>query len=125
MKTKSLFLACLLIASFATTFKSMAQQPKYARPDTPLSHTLPDYSRLNRFYFRLYSAPHGGYGYDIFKNQKLVFHQFVLTLIDGYGKRLFATKQQTQKAAVLAIEKMKNGLPPSITAIELRGIAAE
>jgi hypothetical protein len=126
MKTKILTLfTCMLLISLLITSNAMAQQPKYARPYNPTPEQMANRSAPGNYSFRLYTAPNNAVGYDILKDGKPVFHQFVLTYMSDDGKRSFAKKAHAEKAAALAIAKIKKGMPASLTEEEIRKIAAQ
>jgi hypothetical protein len=124
MKMKILFLfAGMLSISLLVTSNTMAQQLTYSRPHNVVSTQQAASSRnKNDYSFRLFSAPNNTYGYDVLKNRKPVFHQFVLTCMTTDGKRFFATKEQAEKAAASSIEKMNKGMRPFLTEPEIKKI---
>ena len=121
MKTKTpLLLACAGCLSFFITSHAFAQQ---SSPVLPINASQKEvelpYEASATYSFKLYNAPNNTFGYDILKNGKPVYHQFVLTALTNEGKRVFATKPQAEKLASLAIEKVKNAQPPAFTNQEL------
>jgi hypothetical protein len=125
MKTKtSIFFVCLLATSLAISLQSMAQQAMHTKPASPAPQQASNPFAIN-YSFQIYSAPGNGYGYDIFKDGKPVFRQFVLAFMTNDGKRVLLSKQNAQKAATLAIEKIKKGTTPSLTEAEIKNIAAQ
>ena len=126
MQSKPVHLfSCTLVLSTLVAFHTMAQQPKYT---PPVNHEPTETAYGNRhgnYTFKLFTAPDNAFGYDIFRNGKPVFHQFVLTTITNEGKRSFATKPQAEKAAMMAIEKIKKGMPPSLSEEEIRKITTQ
>src|SRR5207249_3146069 len=105
MKTK---IATLLLIGLMIASSAMAQQPKYARPYNPSPEQMANNPGQDNYSFRLYTAPNNAVGYDILKDGKRIFHQFVLTYMSDEGKRAFVDKLQAVKAAGLAITKIKN-----------------
>ncbi len=121
MTTKSLpVLACTICISLFITSHAFAQQSRPVLPTNASQQelTLPNEASAT-FSFKLYNGPNTSFGYDILKNEKPVYHQFVLTALSHEGKRLYATKPQAEKTAALAIVKIKNGQPPTFTNEEL------
>jgi hypothetical protein len=121
MRTRTPLLpACVVCISLSITSHAFAQQ---SRPVLPTSAsqkevTLP-YDAPAIYSYKTYSAPNNMFGYDILKNGKPLYHQFVLTALTNEGKRIYATKLQSEKLATIAIEKVKNGQPPAFTNEEL------
>ena len=72
--------------------------------------------------YKIYTAPNNAYGYDILLNKKQVFHAFILMTVSPEGKRVFADKSQTEKAAKLTMLKMEKGMPPTLNEHEIRKI---
>jgi len=113
-------LACTICISLFLTSHAFAQDSRSVLPVnasqtvTPLPHEA-----KGTYSFKLYNGPNNTLGYDILMNEKPVYHQFVLTALTHEGKRLYATKPQTEKTAALAIEKIKNGQPPAFSNEEL------
>ena len=121
MTTKSLpVLACTICVSLFITSHAFAQQSRPVLPTNASQQelTLPNEANAT-FSFKLYNGPDNTFGYNILKNGKPVYHQFVLTALSHEGKRLFATKSQAEQTAALAIEKVKSGKPPTFTNEEL------
>jgi hypothetical protein len=60
----------------------------------------------------------GGWGYDIYMNNKRYIHQPNIPGVPGL--KVFLTKEEAQKTANLAIQKIEMGImPPSVTPAEL------
>src|SRR3954466_14819737 len=99
MKTKTLLLlACLVCISLTFTSHVLAQQ---SRPVLPTNASqkeaaLPTDAPAT-YSSKTYNAPNNMFGYDILKNGKPVYHQFVLTALTYEGKRIYATKPQAEK----------------------------
>ena len=122
MKTKKpLLLACTLFILPFTAFHVFAQQSRTVHPPA-VTHKVPVIGpdAYTTYSFRLYNAPNNTFAYDILKNGKLVYRQFVLMFVSNEGERFFASKQQTEKAATIAIEKMKVGQQPSFSREEIK-----
>jgi hypothetical protein len=113
-------LACTICVSLCITSHALAQQSK---PILPTNASQPEmslpYGASATYSFNVYNGPNNMFGYDILKNGKPVYHQFVLTALSHEGKRLYASKPQAEKTATLAIVKIKNGQPPTFTNEEL------
>ncbi|TKK69321.1 hypothetical protein FC093_08375 [Ilyomonas limi] len=125
MKAKKILRnACIFSVVLLVSTSTFAQQQKQALPSNPSQKAMPANSGENSYSFKLYNAPNNAYGYDIYKDGKPVYHQFVLVFISKEGKRFIATKPQTKKAALLAIEKIKKGQSPLLSGEELKKIVA-
>lgn len=67
---------------------------------------------------KVFHSEHGGFGYDIEMDGKLVVHQPNVPVINGY--RGFATQYDAQTVADLVVIKIRNNqVPPALTADEL------
>lgn len=73
----------------------------------------------NEFSFKIIELQDGTFGYDIYKNDQLIIHQPFIPAIND--KKGFKSKIETQKVALFAINKIKNGeMPPTLTIEELK-----
>jgi len=125
MKFKTTFLpAGILIFVLLATSNVVAQKQNSAVAKNSFTPAIPD-DAVAIYTYRVFEAPNNMFGYDIFKNERPIFHQVVLTYITDEGKRAFATKTQTQKVAALAIEKIKKGIPPTMNEAEIKKIAGQ
>ncbi|MEP6795191.1 MAG: DUF4907 domain-containing protein [Saprospiraceae bacterium] len=99
--------------------------PSYSIPDSQaqdlikkkavIAHQMADEQIT---YFVTHTAD-GKFGYNIFIDGKIYIEQQTIPAVAGnHG---FATKEDAEKIALLAIEKLKRGeVPPSITVEELK-----
>jgi hypothetical protein len=69
--------------------------------------------------YTLFMAPNKVYGYNIFQNGKIIYHQPAAAESAGNKQPTLTEKMQADKAAFIAIEKIKRGLPAELTAAEL------
>jgi hypothetical protein len=124
MKTrKTLLLASAFFVLSLTAIPVFAQQSKTAHsPAATQKVPLTGADAYAVYSYRLYNAPNNTFGYDILKNGKLVYHQYVLMLVSNEGKRIFASKPQTERSAMIAIAKIKNGQKPDLSSEELQKI---
>jgi hypothetical protein len=122
MKTKkTLLLACTFFVLPFITSHAIAQQSGTVPSPTVMQKVpLIGPDAYANYTFKLYNAPNNTFAYDILKNGKPVYRQFVLMYLSNEGKRFFASKPQTQKAAIVAIEKIKNGQQPTFSKEEIR-----
>ena len=69
----------------------------------------------------LNDSVYGGYGYDVYVNDRLAVHQPNIPAISG--NRGFSTEEKARKAGELVSEKVKQKIrPPSVTTAELDSI---
>ena len=124
MNTKKLlFIAGIFSMTLLASAATQAQQQKPVLPGNTAQKEIANNDAGN-YSYKLYNAPNNMYGYDIYKDGKPVYHQFVLMYISKEGKRLIATKPQAQKAALIAIGKIKQGQPPMLSGDDLKKIIA-
>ncbi len=72
----------------------------------------------SEYYVLTIENPVIGWGYQIFKDGKLVIDQKHIPVIQGY--RGFSSKENAEKLGNYIIEKMKNGVfPPTLNQSEL------
>ena len=129
-KITTLPLAACLLSLLLTSTVGKAQQPEAAK-----------------YTYKVFQAPNKNYGYDILLNGKIVYHEFAsLTTPENTGqpKNLSAAKfhnagtalntkenlalakpAHAEKAALLAIEKMKKKELPSLSRDEIKNITAQ
>ena len=120
MKTKNIISICILLLCMILTFQVKAQQPQYATPQNLASAIMPA-----NYTYKLFQAPNKMYGYDIFLNGKNIFHQGASSIHPNKSIAALATKAHADKAALLAIGKIKQNQPATLTQQELKKITAE
>ena len=135
MKTKFNFLLTTVLLMFLTVMVSKAQQP------ATLNTAAAGYT------YKVFQAPNKNFGYDILRNGKIVYHEFAsinppensstgknfraATLsgagntFAGKGNLAFQKQEHAEKAALLAIEKMKRKESPVLSQDEIRKITAQ
>jgi len=124
MNTKKLlFIAGIFSMTLLASAATQAQQQKPVLPGNTAQKEIANNDAGN-YSYKLYNAPNNMYGYDLYKDGKPVYHQFVLMYVSKEGKRLIATKPQAQKAALIAIGKIKQGQPPMLSGDDLKKIIA-
>ena len=124
MNTKKLlFIAGIFSMTLLASAAIQAQQQKPVLPGNAAQKEIANNDAGN-YSYKLYNAPNNMYGYDLYKDGKPVYHQFVLMYVSKEGKRLIATKPQAQKAALIAIGKIKQGQPPMLSGDDLKKIIA-
>lgn len=125
MKTKRFALfTCLLALSLLTTPRTMAQQPKNTRPVNPAQAQMTNVPAESNYTYRLFVAPNKAYGYDILRHGKIIFHQPALQEPAGDKQSALTKKPQADKAALMAIEKIKKGISAELTREEIMQITA-
>ena len=72
------------------------------------------------FTSRVFRTSNDGWGYDILVNKKLFIHQESIPALGG--SQPFPNPELARKTALLIINKMKNGAPPTVTTFELKHI---
>lgn len=122
-----------LLSLLLTSTDCKAQQPE-----------APNYT------FKIFQAPNKNYGYDIFQNGKIVYHEFAsmsqpdntsrpkpagASKVNSTGTTIntsnirenlaFMKPEHAQKAALLAIEKMKRKELPVLSNDELKTIITQ
>lgn len=123
MKTKTIALfTCMLLLSLLVASKTIAQQPKPARPVNPAQEQMTNMPASGNYTYKLFVAPNKVYGYDIFRDGKIVFHQPALQEPAGDKQAALTKKPQADRAATMAIEKIKKGIPAELTRQELMQI---
>jgi len=60
----------------------------------------------------------GGWGYDILKDGKPLFHQYIMPGVSG--NRVFQSKEDAMAVGKLVYERLLAGQPPTITEKEMR-----
>lgn len=119
----SLF-ACMLLLSLLIIPDAMSQQPKHPRPASPAPEQIINGPINDTYTYRLFVAPNKVFGYDILRNGRIIFHQPALAEPAGNKEAALNKKSKADKAATLAIEKIKMGMPAELTREELMQITA-
>ena len=108
---------CILLLCMAVTINSPAQQPANRAPlQDNEGQTGGNYS------FRLFLAPNQSFGYDIFKDKKIIFHQPAFSKLTISRDEMLVKKEQANSAATIAIEKIKKAANPTLSGAELKKI---
>jgi len=122
MKTKIILVICMLFICVLASFNSMAQQPVNKKPPNSLAKA----SGINiaNYSYKIFGAPNKMYGYDIFCNDKIIFHQPPAFQPNNLIASI-AKKEQAEKAALLTIEKIKKHEAPALTQKEIEKILSD
>lgn len=124
MKTKLIFqFICVLLLSLLVTPGAMCQQSNNTIPSNLPHEQVANGPGNGNYTYKLFVAPNKVYGYDIFRNGRIIFHQPALAKPAGNGASL-TQKSQADKAAALAIGKIKKGMPPGLTMREIIQVTA-
>lgn len=129
-KITTLPLAACLLSLLLTSLESKAQQ-----------------SKATNYTYKVFQAPNKNYGYDIIQNGKIVYHEFAsmnlpentsqpktlsVSRSTGGGPALntkenlaLVRADHAEKAALLAIEKMKKNELPVLSKDEIKKIIAQ
>jgi hypothetical protein len=68
---------------------------------------------------KTFQRPDKTWGYDVFKNEKLLIHQPGIPALAGF--KGFSSKEKAKKTAGLVIKKIEQGeMPPTVTQEELK-----
>ena len=71
--------------------------------------------------YKIIDGPESTYGYDIYKNNRIIIHQPSIPCIKG--NKGFEKKTYAAKVARLVIEKIrKNSMPPTLTLKEMKAL---
>jgi hypothetical protein len=124
MKTKFIAsIAGVLLLSLAA-FTAPAQQPpalkapNAGRPMTGIN-SAPAYS------YRVFEAPNKMFGYDIFLNGKIIYHETASPGQPAMAAGALAKKEQADKAASMAIGKIRRGEPAALTQEEIKKVTGQ
>lgn len=102
----------------------MAQQAGYQRTDNQSPLQIRNGQSQENYSFHVFIAPNKSFGYDILRNDKIIFHQPAFSKSIIYNGEMLIRKEQANAAAMLAIEKIKKGINPELSGDELRKITA-
>ncbi|MEO8762846.1 MAG: DUF4907 domain-containing protein [Ginsengibacter sp.] len=130
MKTKNIksknkiLIGCLLQLSLLLTLSTIAQTQKDVHANT-VSIEFGKMYQSGDYSYRLLPAPNNSFCYDIYQNNRLLFHQLPLVLPGKNNRMVFAQKEQAQKIVEVAINKLKKRQLPILSAGELKSISPE
>jgi hypothetical protein len=149
MKTKTTFqITCLLLPMLVIIATAGAQQQAgIAKQSSPVHAYAGNNPAAANYTYHVFQAPNKNFGYDILKNGKLAYHEFA-SLNQPENSSLtknlnaarlnnphaafpkkenlaLSKKEHAEKAALLAIEKMKKRESPALNQDEIRKIVAQ
>ena len=111
----------MLIACILITCNTMAQQLQSANAENSAKQTA--VTTGANYTYKIFQAPDRMFGYDIFCNGKIIFHQPALIVQPKNNSiAAIAKKEHAEKAALLAIEKIKKNEPATLTQQEIKKI---
>ena len=120
MKTNIVkYCTCAMLLLFLIAAKGIAQQTQPPRPASPTINRVTRGADGSQYTYTLFIAPNKVYGYNIFQNGKIIYHQPAMAQSAGNKQPTLTEKMQADKAAFIAIEKIKRGLPAELTPEEL------
>ncbi len=117
--------ACMIVPLFLITLRGMAQQQQLSTPSYPLQEQPANGPGESAYTYSLFVAPNKMYGYNIFKNGKIIFHQPATAQPAGSKEPSLAKKEQADKAATMAIQKLRRGTPGELSGAELMQATAQ
>ena len=98
MKTKFITLiACMLVCMLAT-FRTLAQQLQYAKPENSAEQMATGKAPAN-YTYHVFEAPNKMFGYDIFLNGKIIFHQPASIVQPGISVAVHRKKRACRKSS--------------------------
>ncbi len=124
MKKKAILTTVCLINIFMLAGYVHAQQTQVIKPED-LNAQIQLLTKNPDFSYHIFQAPNKMYGYDIFKNGKIVFHQGASSIPSNKFLSVLSKKEHADKAALRSIEKMKKNEPATLTQEEIRKISAK
>jgi hypothetical protein len=79
---------------------------------------------VNGLTTRIFLAPNNTYGYDILNNGKLMYHHPAFSKVVADGDVMLIKKEHATIAAMMALDKIRQGKNPELTDEELKKIIA-
>lgn len=73
-----------------------------------------------KYEIKVYKGPGNSFGYDVWKDGKPLYHEYVMTYVTLEGKRLFASESQVKKGGQLAISRLKKGELPTLSLKDIK-----
>ena len=107
----------MMIAIMLISYYTQAQLLQPVKPPNITGSMVVD-----EFTYKTFQAPNGMYGYDIFLNGKIIFHQGASPLQSNSSIEPLSKKEEADQAALLAIGKIKKNQPATLTQEELKKI---
>jgi len=119
MKAKAIFMySCMTTAVMLISYYHA--QAQSMQPIKPPGITAREVAA--DFTYKIFQAPNSMYGYDIFRDGKIIFHQGASTIQSNSFFAALGEKEQADKAALMAIEKIKKNQPATLTQEEIKKI---
>jgi hypothetical protein len=151
MKVKAtLHFTSLLMLILAISIVSAAQQQAaITKQSNPVPANVANNPSAANYTYHVFQAPNKMFGYDILQNGRLIHHEFAAmvqpenanapvvknanaaaaiktnTAFSKSANSALAKKEHAEKAAMLAIEKIKRREPPALSQEEIKKIVGE
>jgi hypothetical protein len=101
--------------------KILSEQDKFEKKKSQKRDYIESNGVYNDLKYNIIPSRNNTWGYDIYSNKKLIIHQPIIPGIQILHG--FKTKNQAEKAALIVINKMKNGeFPPTISIQEINAL---
>ena len=117
--------ACMLVSLLLLTSIARSQQIQPLQPAPGQRLQQGNAAIAGAYSYILFLAPNKVYGYNIFRDGKLIMHQPATQESRDKDMPAITTKAQADKAAALAIEKLRRGLPAELSPAELTQATAQ
>jgi hypothetical protein len=124
MKTKFITLIAAMLVCMVASVSTLAQQPQFVKPGNSAEQMVKG-NAPGDYTYHVFEAPNKMFGYDIFLNGKIIFHQPASTDQPGISVVALAKKEHAAKGALMAIEKIKRGEPATLTEEEIKKIIVQ
>jgi hypothetical protein len=143
MKTITIPLnTCILVVCMLASFRALAQQPSSKKAGGSPQQMQGRNASYN-YTYQVFQAPNKMFGFDIFQNGKGVFHQPAVIVSPnnvsanqrsalqdpragandhGNTPAGFSKNEFAESAALLSIDKIKQGLGPVLTSEEMKQV---
>lgn len=115
--------ALMLLLHLLVFSDTRAQQIKKVESANTSRQLLSGAPGIGSYTYKLFVAPNKVFGYYILQGSKVIFLQPALPA--GNQSMALIKRPQAEKAATMAIEKIKKGMPAELTTTELRQITAQ
>lgn len=126
-------MACMLTLILFTAYHVMAQKPKNAEQQKSSAQVAAS-SMPPTYSYKVFEAPNKMWGYDIFRDERFMFHQPAEIVAPASSapaqnapvqSSALSAKTFAEKAAAFAIDKIRKGQPPALTQEEIKKIISQ
>ncbi len=126
MKRELMKCSACMVVSFLLLISTARSQQVQQPQSSATQHMQPDnFSTGGAYTYILFLAPNNVYGYNILLNGKLILHQSATQQSVDKSMPAITTKVQADKAAALAIEKLRRGQPAELSPAEIKQVTAQ